>query len=138
MGTLLEAIGIVLETHFEFGFPNRSPIGDSLSDCNHESSHIQSHAKNTTSTIFLNSTSNSNSFANFVWQMLLFANSQNDMGRKQKGHLQLFGNFESIRLSACHKSTRMQNAKLGVHKCQERRRICQLAINAKPNCQTVG
>jgi len=30
MGTLLEAIGIVLETHFEFGFPNGSPIGDSL------------------------------------------------------------------------------------------------------------
>jgi len=31
MGTLLEAIGIVLETHFGFGFPNGSPIGDSLS-----------------------------------------------------------------------------------------------------------
>jgi len=31
MGTLLEAIGIVLETYFGFGFPNRSPIGDSLS-----------------------------------------------------------------------------------------------------------
>ena len=30
MGTLLEAIGIVLETHFGFGFPNGSPIGDSL------------------------------------------------------------------------------------------------------------
>jgi hypothetical protein len=30
MGTLLEAIGIVLETHFRFGFPNGSPIGDSL------------------------------------------------------------------------------------------------------------
>ena len=30
MGTLLEAIGIVLETHFRFGFPNESPIGDSL------------------------------------------------------------------------------------------------------------
>ena len=29
MGTLLEAIGIVLETHFRFGFPNESPIGDS-------------------------------------------------------------------------------------------------------------
>jgi hypothetical protein len=45
-----------------------------------------------------------------------------------------------IKLSACYKSTDMQNAKpiLGVHKCQERRRICQLAINAKPNCQTVG
>jgi len=30
MGTLLEAIGIVLETYFGFGFPNRSCIGDSL------------------------------------------------------------------------------------------------------------
>jgi len=76
------------------------------------------------------------------------------MGREQKGHLQVFGNFDlakikfyrfedqrrSIRLSACYKSTRMQNAKpiLGVHKCQERSRICQLAINTKPNCQTVG
>ena len=30
MDTLLEAIGIVLETHFGFGFPNGSPIGDSL------------------------------------------------------------------------------------------------------------
>ena len=30
MGTLLKAIGIVLETHFGFGFPNGSPIGDSL------------------------------------------------------------------------------------------------------------
>ena len=30
MGTLLEAIGIVLETHFGFEFPNGSPIGDSL------------------------------------------------------------------------------------------------------------
>ena len=30
MGTLLEAIGIVLEIYFGFGFPNRSPIGDSL------------------------------------------------------------------------------------------------------------
>ena len=30
MATLLEAIGIVLETHFGFGFPNTSPIGDSL------------------------------------------------------------------------------------------------------------
>ena len=29
MGTLLEAIGIVLETHFEL-FSNGSPIGDSL------------------------------------------------------------------------------------------------------------
>jgi hypothetical protein len=38
--------------------------------------------------------SNSNSFANFVWQMLLFANSQNDMGREQIGHLQVFGNFD--------------------------------------------
>jgi len=26
----LEAIGIVLETHFEFGSPNGSPVGDSL------------------------------------------------------------------------------------------------------------
>ena len=32
MGTLLETIGIVLETHFEFGFPNGSPIGDSLTE----------------------------------------------------------------------------------------------------------
>jgi len=53
-------------------------------------------------------------------------------------------NFEdqqrSIRLSACYKNACMQNAKsiLGVHKCQDRRRICQLAINVKPNCQTVG
>jgi len=31
MGTLLEAIGIVLETYFEFEFPNGSPVGDSLS-----------------------------------------------------------------------------------------------------------
>ena len=31
--------------------------------------------------------SNSNSFANFIWQMLLFTNSQNDMEREQKGHL---------------------------------------------------
>jgi len=30
MGTLLEAIGIVLETYFGFGLPNRSTIGDSL------------------------------------------------------------------------------------------------------------
>jgi len=30
MGTLLEAIGIVLETYFGFGFPNGSPIGDNL------------------------------------------------------------------------------------------------------------
>jgi len=30
MGTLLEAISIVLETYFRFGFPNGSPIGDSL------------------------------------------------------------------------------------------------------------
>jgi len=30
MSTLLEAIGFVLETHFGFEFPNRSPIGDSL------------------------------------------------------------------------------------------------------------
>ena len=69
------------------------------------------------------------------------------MGRKQKGHLQVFGNFDlakdqrrSIKLSPCYKSTRMQNAKpiLGVHKCQERRIIYQFAINAKPNCQTVG
>jgi len=30
MGTLLEAIGIVLETYFRFGFPNEFPIGDSL------------------------------------------------------------------------------------------------------------
>jgi hypothetical protein len=57
---------------------------------------------------------NSNSFANFVWQMLLFVNSQNDIGREQKGHLQVFGNFDlaktkfysedqqrSIRLSDC-------------------------------------
>jgi len=45
-----------------------------------------------------------------------------------------------IKLSACYKSTDMQNAKpiLGVHKCQETRRICQFAINAKLNCQTVG
>jgi len=26
--------------------------------------------------------------------MLLFANSQNDMGREQKEHLQVFGNFD--------------------------------------------
>jgi len=86
--------------------------------------------------------------------MLLFVNSQNNTGRKQKGHFQVFDNFDlakqnstssedqrrSIKLSACYKSTRMQNAKpiLGVHKCQERRRICQIAINTKPNCQTVG
>ena len=31
MGTLLEAIGIVLETYFGFGLPNAYPIGDSLS-----------------------------------------------------------------------------------------------------------
>jgi len=30
MSTLLEAISIVLETHFRFGFRNESPIGDSL------------------------------------------------------------------------------------------------------------
>ena len=30
MDTLLEAIGIVLETYFGFGFPNACPIGDSL------------------------------------------------------------------------------------------------------------
>jgi len=30
MGTLLEVIGIVLETHFRFGFPNESPVADSL------------------------------------------------------------------------------------------------------------
>jgi len=28
--TLLEAIGIVLETYFGFRFPNKSSIGDSL------------------------------------------------------------------------------------------------------------
>jgi len=28
MGILLEAIGIVLETYFVFGFPNGSPVGD--------------------------------------------------------------------------------------------------------------
>ena len=33
MGTLLEAIDIVLETHFRFGFPNGSPIGDSPLRC---------------------------------------------------------------------------------------------------------
>jgi len=31
MNTLLEAIGIVLETYFGFEFPNACPIGDSLS-----------------------------------------------------------------------------------------------------------
>jgi hypothetical protein len=30
MDTLLEAISIMFETHFGFEFPNRSPIGDSL------------------------------------------------------------------------------------------------------------
>ena len=40
------------------------------------------------------SKSNSNSFAIFIWQMLLFANSQNDMGREQKEHLQVFDNFD--------------------------------------------
>ena len=30
MGTLLETIGIVLVTHFRFGLPNGSPIGDNL------------------------------------------------------------------------------------------------------------
>jgi len=30
MGTLLEAIGIVLKTYFGFGFPNAYAIGDSL------------------------------------------------------------------------------------------------------------
>ena len=30
MDTLLEAIGIVLETYFRFGFPNAYAIGDSL------------------------------------------------------------------------------------------------------------
>jgi len=30
MGTLLEAIGIVLETYFEFGLPSTYAIGDSL------------------------------------------------------------------------------------------------------------
>ena len=30
MGTLLEAIGIVLETYFGFGFPSAYAIGDSL------------------------------------------------------------------------------------------------------------
>ena len=33
MGTLLEAIGIVLETYFGFGFLNAYPIGDNLSPC---------------------------------------------------------------------------------------------------------
>jgi len=31
MGTLLEAIGIVLETHFRFGSQMGLPVGDSLS-----------------------------------------------------------------------------------------------------------
>jgi hypothetical protein len=31
MGTLLEAIGIILETYFRFAFPNESLVGDSLS-----------------------------------------------------------------------------------------------------------
>jgi len=46
----------------------------------------------------------------------------------------------SITLLACYKSARMQNAKpiLGVHKYQKRRRIWQLVINVKPNCQTIG
>jgi len=34
MGTLLDAIGIVLETHFRFEFANGSPIGDSLMEWN--------------------------------------------------------------------------------------------------------
>jgi hypothetical protein len=33
MGTLLEAIGIALETHFGFGFPNGYAGGDSLKGC---------------------------------------------------------------------------------------------------------
>ena len=32
MGTLLEAIGIVLETHFRFEFTNKSPVGDRLTE----------------------------------------------------------------------------------------------------------
>jgi len=45
----------------------------------------------------------------------------------------------NIKLSVCYKSTRMQNAKpiLGVHKYQERRRICQLSYKCQtqlPNC----
>jgi len=35
MGTPLEAISIVLETHFTFRFPNESPIGDSLREENY-------------------------------------------------------------------------------------------------------
>ena len=35
MGTLLKAVGIVLETYFGFEFPNRSPVGDSLKDNTH-------------------------------------------------------------------------------------------------------
>jgi len=30
MATLLETIGIVLETHFRFEFPNESPVANSL------------------------------------------------------------------------------------------------------------
>ena len=42
MGNLLEAIGIVLETHFGFGFPNGSPIGDSLMEgCFEYTSSVQ-------------------------------------------------------------------------------------------------
>jgi hypothetical protein len=35
----------------------------------------------------------SNSLANFVSQISLFANSQNNMGRKKRSHLQQFGKF---------------------------------------------
>ena len=38
MCTLLEAIGIVLETYFRFGFPNESIVGDSLRAYDEDSS----------------------------------------------------------------------------------------------------
>jgi len=52
LGTLLEAIGIVLETHFGFGFPNGSPLGDSLigNKAHWASYRVQSASENSNST----------------------------------------------------------------------------------------
>jgi len=49
-------------------------------------------------------------------------------------------NEEASGCQLTYKSVHMQYAMpiLDMHKCQKRRRICQLGISAKLNCQTVG
>jgi hypothetical protein len=43
--------------------------------------------------VLRNRSSISNSLANLISQILLFANSQNNMGKKKRSHLQQFGKF---------------------------------------------